>query len=125
MIQHTQPLTANNLLAVGLFVLTDERWGYLALVALGEVILLFKNHSACGVNHNCLPAYMSQFMGQVTQTLSWRTGVGDVRPRTFPKCIANTRMDGAAPGLTRPTLTTRGQPLIAQCPRGYKRPTTE
>ena len=33
--------------------------------------------------------------------------------------------DGAAPGLQRPTSTTGGQPLIARCTRGYKRPTIE
>ena len=33
--------------------------------------------------------------------------------------------DGAAPGRHRPISTTGGQPLIARCTRGYKRPTTE
>ena len=47
----------------------------------------------------------------------------------IPNCMngASTlkiHQDGAAPGLHRPTLTTGGQPLIARCTRGYKRPTT-
>ena len=33
--------------------------------------------------------------------------------------------DRSASGIHRPTSTTGGQPLIARCTRGYKRPTTE
>ena len=33
--------------------------------------------------------------------------------------------DGAAPGLHSPTSTTGGEPLIARCTKGYKKPTTE
>ena len=40
-------------------------------------------------------------------------------------CTLNIHQDGAAPGLHRSTSTTGGQPLIARCTRGYKRPTTE
>ena len=48
----------------------------------------------------------------------------------LPNCMNGARtlrihQDGAAPGLNRPTSTTGGQPLIARCIRGYKRPTTE
>ena len=57
-----QPLAAKSklyLLAVGLFALTEigAKGGYLAPkpVALGEGILRFKNHSACGVNHSWYP----------------------------------------------------------------------
>ena len=48
----------------------------------------------------------------------------------IPNCMngASTlkiHQDGAAPGRHRPISTTGGQPLIARCTRGYKRPTTE
>ena len=48
----------------------------------------------------------------------------------IPNCMNGARtlkvhQDGAAPGLHRPTSTTRGQPLISRCIRGYKRHTTE
>ena len=48
----------------------------------------------------------------------------------IPNCLNGARtlkipQDGAAPGLHRPTSTTGGQPRIARCTRGYKRPTTE
>ena len=33
--------------------------------------------------------------------------------------------DGAAPGHQRPISTSSGQPLIARCTMGYKKPTTE
>ena len=47
----------------------------------------------------------------------------------IPNCINGARtlkihQDRAAPGLHRPISTTGGQPLIARCTRGYKRPTT-
>ena len=86
-------------------------------------------------------------MGQVTQTLIWGTEVRDVghghslenhnitqiyviMVTHIPNCMNGARtlkihQDGAAPGLHRPTSTTGGQPLIARCTRGYKRPTTE
>ena len=48
----------------------------------------------------------------------------------IPDCMNGARtlkihQDGAAPGLNRPTSITGGQPLIARCVMGYKRPTTE
>ena len=48
----------------------------------------------------------------------------------IPNCMNGARtlkihQDGAAPGRLRPISTTGGQPLIARCTRGYKRPTTE
>ena len=48
----------------------------------------------------------------------------------IPNCMNGARtlkihQDGAAPGLHRPTSTTGGQPFIARCTRGYKRPITE
>ena len=47
----------------------------------------------------------------------------------IPNCMngAHTlkiHQDGAAPELDRHTSTTGGQPLIARCTRGYKKPTT-
>ena len=48
----------------------------------------------------------------------------------IPNCMNGARTlkihrDGAAPARHRPISTTGGQPLIARCTRGYKRPTTE
>ena len=48
----------------------------------------------------------------------------------IPNCMNGARtlkihQDGAAPGRHRPISTTGGQPLIARCTRGYKRPITE
>ena len=48
----------------------------------------------------------------------------------IPNCMNGARIlkihqYGSAPGLHRPTSTTGGQPLIARCTRGYKRPTNE
>ena len=85
-------------------------------------------------------------MGQVTQTLAWRTEARDVGPRSLdnhtitqiyaimiiqiPNFMNGARtlkihQDGAAPGLHHPTSTTGGQPLIARCAMGNKRPTLE
>ena len=48
----------------------------------------------------------------------------------IPNCMNGARtlkihQDVAAPGLHRSTSTTGGQPLLARCIRGYKRPATE
>ena len=48
----------------------------------------------------------------------------------IPNCMNGARslmihQDGATQGLNRSTSTTGGQPLIARCTRGYKRPTIE
>ena len=86
-------------------------------------------------------------MGQVTQTSTWRTEVGDVRPRAFFKkhfitqkrnydytgkkyCMNGARtsrihQNGAAPGRKRPTLATGGQTFVSRRTRGPKSNTTE
>ena len=84
-------------------------------------------------------------MGQVTQTLTWRTEVGDVRPWAFFRkpyhhaimitqvkkyCMNGDRtskihQDGAAPGRKRPTLATGGQTFVSRRTRGPKSNTTE
>ena len=40
-------------------------------------------------------------------------------------CILKIHQDGAASGFNCLISTIGGQPLIARCTRGYKRPTTE
>ena len=42
-----------------------------------------RNHFAVELIAAGFPASMRQDMGQVTQTLTWRTKVGDVRPWAF------------------------------------------
>ena len=48
------------------------------------------------------------------------TQIYDIIITQIPNC-----MNGAAPGLNRPTSTIGGQPLIARGTMGYKRSTTE
>ena len=62
-------------------------------------------------NHNITQIYATM----ITQILNWMNGARTLK----------IHQHGAAPGLQCPTSTTGGQPLIARCTMGHKRPTTE
>ena len=62
-----------------------DRWSSSAPTAvhLGEGTIWSQKHFTVELIAAGFPASMKQDMGQVTQTLTWRTKVGDVRPWAF------------------------------------------